>query len=194
MPRGAASSMTSIARPTGTSRVVALTAAMRRMVDGRQVRCKLDGLRTYDRCAGVCYSTGRTSRPNWCARRSPGTARATAAGLRCGGASGGRRWSGGSATGTGFRAIAGDRCSSPPMGPHHDVRYRVGTDLRSCHSNCNERQDPGEPEVDRSWVDVHAMTVSNLRSKHSSGPVLNQGWRLVPAERAAESEGTGRQH
>jgi hypothetical protein len=51
------------------------------------------------------------------------------------------------------------------MGPHHDVRYRVGTDLRSCHSNSNERQDPGEPEVDRSWVDVHAMTVSNLGSK-----------------------------
>jgi endonuclease YncB( thermonuclease family) len=59
MPRGAASSMTSIARPTGTSRVVALTAAMRRMVDGRQVRCKLDGSRTYDRCAGVCYLDGQ---------------------------------------------------------------------------------------------------------------------------------------
>ena len=37
----------------------AATSAMRRMVDGRQVRCKLDGSRTYDRCAGVCYLDGR---------------------------------------------------------------------------------------------------------------------------------------
>lgn len=31
------------------------TAAMRRMVDGRTVRCELDGERTYDRCVGICY-------------------------------------------------------------------------------------------------------------------------------------------
>ncbi len=68
--------MTSIARPTGTSRVVALTAAMRRMVDGRQVRCKLDGLRTYDRCAGVCYLDGQDIAANLVrkARGSPGSA------------------------------------------------------------------------------------------------------------------------
>jgi endonuclease YncB( thermonuclease family) len=35
------------------------TAAMRQMVDGRQVRCELDGERTHDRCVGVCYLEGR---------------------------------------------------------------------------------------------------------------------------------------
>ena len=29
------------------------------LVHGRMVRCKLDGSRTYDRCAGVCYLDGR---------------------------------------------------------------------------------------------------------------------------------------
>lgn len=32
---------------------------MRRMVDGHQVRCELNGERTYDRCVGVCYLDGR---------------------------------------------------------------------------------------------------------------------------------------
>jgi micrococcal nuclease len=34
------------------------TRAMRRMVDGRQVRCELDGERTHDRCVAVCYLNG----------------------------------------------------------------------------------------------------------------------------------------
>ena len=29
------------------------------LVHGRQVRCELDGSRTYDRCAGICYLEGR---------------------------------------------------------------------------------------------------------------------------------------
>lgn len=33
----------------------AATTAMRRLVDGRKVRCELDGERTYDRCVGICY-------------------------------------------------------------------------------------------------------------------------------------------
>ena len=36
----------------------AATAAMRRLVDGHQVRCELNGERTYDRCVGVCYLDG----------------------------------------------------------------------------------------------------------------------------------------
>ena len=34
-------------------------AAMLELVHGRTVRCELDGSRTYDRCAGVCYLEGR---------------------------------------------------------------------------------------------------------------------------------------
>ena len=33
--------------------------AMIELVHGRTVRCELDGSRTYDRCAGVCYLDGR---------------------------------------------------------------------------------------------------------------------------------------
>ena len=33
-------------------------AAMKRLVHGREVRCELDGERTYDRCAAVCYVDG----------------------------------------------------------------------------------------------------------------------------------------
>jgi micrococcal nuclease len=32
---------------------------MIKLVHGRQVRCELDGSRTYDRCAGICYLDGR---------------------------------------------------------------------------------------------------------------------------------------
>jgi len=32
---------------------------MRELVDGRTLRCELDGSRTGDRCAGVCYLEGR---------------------------------------------------------------------------------------------------------------------------------------
>jgi len=35
------------------------TRGMRGLVDGRQVRCELDGERTHDRCAAVCYIEGR---------------------------------------------------------------------------------------------------------------------------------------
>jgi micrococcal nuclease len=34
------------------------TAAMRALVSGRELRCELDGSRTHDRCAGVCYLDG----------------------------------------------------------------------------------------------------------------------------------------
>lgn len=34
---------------------VEATHAMRRMIDGRELRCELNGERTYDRCVGVCY-------------------------------------------------------------------------------------------------------------------------------------------
>ncbi|HET6522793.1 MAG TPA: thermonuclease family protein [Geminicoccaceae bacterium] len=34
------------------------TAAMRELVAGRSLRCRLDGSRTHDRCAGVCYRDG----------------------------------------------------------------------------------------------------------------------------------------
>jgi endonuclease YncB( thermonuclease family) len=33
--------------------------AMIELVHGRQVRCELDGTRTYDRSAGICYLNGR---------------------------------------------------------------------------------------------------------------------------------------
>jgi micrococcal nuclease len=33
--------------------------AMIKLVDGHTVRCDLDGTRTYDRCAGVCYLDGQ---------------------------------------------------------------------------------------------------------------------------------------
>ena len=36
----------------------AATAAMVALVDGRTVRCELDGSRTHDRCAGICYLDG----------------------------------------------------------------------------------------------------------------------------------------
>lgn len=32
--------------------------AMIELVRGRTVRCELDGTRTYDRCAGICYLDG----------------------------------------------------------------------------------------------------------------------------------------
>ena len=32
--------------------------AMMALVHGRTVRCQLDGARTYDRCAGICYLEG----------------------------------------------------------------------------------------------------------------------------------------
>jgi micrococcal nuclease len=35
------------------------TAAMRALVARRELRCELDGSRTHDRCAGVCYLNGR---------------------------------------------------------------------------------------------------------------------------------------
>lgn len=31
---------------------------MRRMVDGRELRCELDGEQTHDRCVAVCYLEG----------------------------------------------------------------------------------------------------------------------------------------
>jgi len=31
---------------------------MMELVHGREVRCELDGTRTYDRCVGVCYLDG----------------------------------------------------------------------------------------------------------------------------------------
>ena len=31
------------------------TEAMRAMVQGRELRCELDGERTHDRCVGICY-------------------------------------------------------------------------------------------------------------------------------------------
>ena len=34
------------------------TKAMRQMVDGRELRCELDGERTHDRCVAVCYLNG----------------------------------------------------------------------------------------------------------------------------------------
>ena len=34
------------------------TATMRRLITGRELRCELDGSRTYDRCAGICYLDG----------------------------------------------------------------------------------------------------------------------------------------
>lgn len=37
----------------------AATVAMRRLVDGRELRCELNGERTYDRCVGVCYLGGK---------------------------------------------------------------------------------------------------------------------------------------
>jgi micrococcal nuclease len=40
--------------PGGT----AATRAMRKMVEGRTLRCELDGERTRDRCVGVCYLDG----------------------------------------------------------------------------------------------------------------------------------------
>lgn len=36
----------------------AATRAMVEMVEGREVRCELDGQRTYDRCVAVCYLEG----------------------------------------------------------------------------------------------------------------------------------------
>ena len=36
----------------------AATAAMVALVDGRTVRCELDGSRTHDRCVAVCYLEG----------------------------------------------------------------------------------------------------------------------------------------
>jgi micrococcal nuclease len=33
-------------------------AAMHQLVLGRELRCELDGERTHDRCAGVCYLDG----------------------------------------------------------------------------------------------------------------------------------------
>jgi micrococcal nuclease len=36
----------------------AATRAMVEMVEGRTLRCELDGERTHDRCAGVCYLDG----------------------------------------------------------------------------------------------------------------------------------------
>ena len=41
--------------PGGTEAREAMIAP----VHGRTVRCELDGSRTYDRCAGVCYLEGR---------------------------------------------------------------------------------------------------------------------------------------
>ena len=35
------------------------TATVRELVEGRVVRCELDGTRTRDRCAGVCFLDGR---------------------------------------------------------------------------------------------------------------------------------------
>jgi micrococcal nuclease len=34
------------------------TKAMRELVSGRTLRCVLDGERTHDRCAGICYLQG----------------------------------------------------------------------------------------------------------------------------------------
>lgn len=34
------------------------TKAMRAMVQGRELRCELDGERTHDRCVGICYLEG----------------------------------------------------------------------------------------------------------------------------------------
>ena len=34
------------------------TAAMRALVEGRRLRCELNGERTHDRCAGVCFLAG----------------------------------------------------------------------------------------------------------------------------------------
>jgi endonuclease YncB( thermonuclease family) len=35
------------------------TRVMRKMVDGRQIRCELDGKRNHDRCVAVCYLEGQ---------------------------------------------------------------------------------------------------------------------------------------
>lgn len=32
---------------------------MREMVQGRELRCELDGERTHDRCVGICYLEGQ---------------------------------------------------------------------------------------------------------------------------------------
>ena len=36
----------------------AATRAMTELVEGRDLRCELDGERTHDRCAGICYLDG----------------------------------------------------------------------------------------------------------------------------------------
>lgn len=68
------------------------TAAMRKLVDGRDVRCELNGERRYDRCVGICYLDGndiatelvrqgvardypRYSRGRYAPSRAPGSGR-----------------------------------------------------------------------------------------------------------------------
>jgi hypothetical protein len=49
--------------------------AMTELVHGRTPRCKLDGVRTRNRCGVLCYGTAPTSPSSCCAAGSPATAR-----------------------------------------------------------------------------------------------------------------------
>jgi micrococcal nuclease len=44
--------------PEGDEPAGSATRAMVELVQGRTLRCELDGERTHDRCAGVCYLDG----------------------------------------------------------------------------------------------------------------------------------------